>query len=268
MSVLDPSAVSFGDHLRAWRRRRRMSQLDLALEAEVSQRHVSFVESGKAAPSRAMVLALADGLDVPLRERNALLLAAGFAPGYARRDLDHPDLAAAMAAVTRVLKAHEPFPALAVDGGWRLVAANAAVAPLLDLVRDRALLAAPVNVLRLSLHPQGLAPAIVNLVEWRRHLLHRLRRQIHAACDPRLSALLQELESYPVRAAPRADGGDLAGIAVPLRLATPLGELSFLSTTTVFGTPADVTLAEIAIEAFLPADAATARALGVAEKEP
>ncbi|KAA2237200.1 helix-turn-helix domain-containing protein [Salinarimonas soli] len=254
-----PPVRPFGDHLRAWRQRRRMSQLDLALDAEISQKHLSFVESGRSSPSRAMVLNLAERLGVPLRERNVLLLAAGYAPLYPERPLDDPALAAARAAVDLVLKGHEPYPALAVDRHWTLVAANAAVPPLLAGVRDPALLAPPVNVLRLSLHPDGLAPAIVNLPEWRQHLFERLRHQIAITADARLARLLEEMERYPGGEATGA--ADHAGIAVPLRLATPGGTLSFISTITVFGTPVDVTLSELAVEAFFPADEATARVL-------
>lgn len=248
-----------GDQIREWRRRRRLSQMDLALDAEISTRHLSFIETGRARPSREMVLRLADQLELPLRERNALLLAAGFAPLYAERTLDDPALAAARRAIDLVLKGHEPWPALAIDRHWHLVAANAAVAPLLAGCAAH-LLEGPVNVLRLSLHPEGLAPRIRNLGEWRAHLLERLRRQAAATGDAGLDALVAELEAYPF-----PDGAgqldELGGVAIPLRLATPLGELSFLSTTTVFGTPLDVTLDELAIEAFYPADAVTAERL-------
>lgn len=262
---LDP----VGAQLRAWRQRRRMSQLDLACEAEVSTRHLSYVETGRAAPSREMLLRLAERLEVPLRERNNLLLAAGFAPMYKERRLDDPALQAARTAVERVLRAHEPFPALAVDRHWHLVMANAAVAPLLAGVAP-ALLEPPVNVLRLSLHPQGLAPRIVNLGQWRGHLLTRLHEQVAASGDAVLADLMRELADYP---SPSGIGehaeAETGGIAVPMRLSLPDGrQLSFLSTTTVFGTPVDVTLAELAIEAFLPADDATARALLQRPAEP
>ncbi|WP_034850408.1 helix-turn-helix domain-containing protein [Inquilinus limosus] len=258
------TAPSFGDHLRDWRRRRRLSQLDLACEADISTRHLSFIETGRARPSREMVLHLAERLDVPLRERNTLLVAAGFAPAYPVRPLDDPALALARRAVERVIEAHAPNPALAVDRHWHLVAANAAVAPLMAGAAA-ALLQPPVNVLRLSLHPDGLAPRIANLPEWRSHLLERLRRQVEVTADPVLVELLAELQAYP---APARGVAALAppeeahpDIVVPLRLATESGILSFLSTTTVFGTPVDVTLSELAVEAFFPADAATAEAL-------
>ncbi|MBK8160230.1 MAG: helix-turn-helix transcriptional regulator [Rhodospirillaceae bacterium] len=248
---------SAGDHLRHWRQRRRLSQLDLALEAEISARHLSFLETGRAAPSREMVLRLADRLEIPLRDRNLLLLAAGFAPLYPERGLDDPSLAPARAAIDALLAAHEPYPALAIDRHWQLITANRAVAPLVAGAAPH-LLAAPVNVLRLSLHPQGLSPHIVNLGEWRHHLLDRLKRQIAISGDQLLQDLLRELLDYPT---PVHDAGPAApgsAIAVPLRLRTSQGVLSFLSTTMVFGTPVDVTLAELAIETFLPADPETA----------
>ncbi|HYF52877.1 MAG TPA: helix-turn-helix transcriptional regulator [Salinarimonas sp.] len=251
----------FGDHLRSWRQRRRMSQLDLALDAEISQKHLSFVESGRSSPSRDMVLNLAERLGVPLRERNVLLLAAGYAPLFPERSLDDPAMRAARAAVEMVLKGHEPYPALAVDRRWTMLAANAAVAPLLAGVAERRLLDPPVNVLRLSLHPGGLAPLIANLAEWRGHLVDRLRHQIGLTGDPGLARLLDELEGYPAGAGADEPAHDYAGVAVPLRLRTPAGVLSFISTVTVFGTPVDVTLSELAVEAFFPADDVTARLL-------
>lgn len=242
--------------------RRRLSQLELALEADTSPRHLSFIETGRSSPSRDMVLRLAERLAVPLRERNILLLAAGYAPRFPERRLNDDELAAAYRAVQLVLKGHEPFPALAVDRHWSLVAQNDAIAPFLAGI-DHALLEPPLNVLKLSLHPQGLAPRIANLAEWRDHLLDRLRRQIDATADPMLAALLEELESYP--APPGGDHDRTAsgygGIAVPLRIVRDDAELAFYSTTTVFGTPLDITLSELAIEAFFPADEHTAAAL-------
>ena len=256
------TALAAGEYLRTWRQRRRMSQLEFALEAEISQRHLSFLESGRSVPSRDMLLHLAERLEVPLRERNAMLLAAGYAPVYAERSLEDPAMAAARQAIELVLKGHEPYPALAVDRHWNLVAANAALAPMLAGVADRALLEPPVNVLRLSLHPRGLAPRIANLAQWRAHLLDRLRRQIVVTSDPVLADLLRELSTYPVNntlaaidAAPPTDHG---GVFVPLELVTDAGLLSFISTTTVFGTPRDITLSELALEAFFPANAETA----------
>ena len=259
-----------GTLLRDWRLRRRLSQLDLAQEAEVSTRHLSYVETGRAAPSREMVLRLAERLEVPLRERNALLVAAGFAPMYRQRSLDDPAMAAARRAVDLVLKGHEPFPALAVDRHWNLVAHNALV-PMLMAGAAPELVKAPINVLRLSLHPDGLASRIANLAQWRAHLLERLQQQIAATGDAVLQALHDELEAYPMpqvsHDTPAVDS-DLSGVVVPFQLATPSGVLSFISTTTIFGTPVDVTLQELAVESFFPADAQTAAALAALAAQP
>lgn len=248
-----------GTLLREWRQRRRLSQLDLANDAAISTRHLSYVETGRAAPSRAMVLHLAEALEVPLRERNALLTAAGFAPLYRERPLDDPALQAARAAVELVLQAHEPHPALAVDRHWNMLAHNRPLLLLLDGI-DPALLAPPVNVLRLSLHPRGAAPKIVNLNAWRTHLFARLRTQVQASGDPVLAALLEELQGYPGDDGP-AGGEDPHAVAVPLQIRSAAGVLSFISTTTVFGTPVDITLSELALETFFPADAETAQRL-------
>ncbi|HET6467073.1 MAG TPA: helix-turn-helix transcriptional regulator [Geminicoccaceae bacterium] len=259
----DP-APSVGTLLRTWRRRRHLSQLDLASEAEISQRHLSFVESGRSVPSRDMVLRLAEHLAIPLREQNALLVAAGHAPAYRERPLDAPGLEAARRAVELILQGHEPHPALAVDRHWTLIAANRAVPHLLAGVAAP-LLRPPVNVLRLSLHPDGVAPRIRNFREWRAHVIGRLVQQIDNSADRVLIALLDELKSYPVPpgAKPFHPGGQaaLAGIAVPLELAVDNGTLSFLSTTTVFGTALDLSLSELAIESFFPADEVTADAM-------
>ena len=260
---------SAGSLLREWRVRRRMSQLDLASEAEISQRHLSFLESGRARPSRDMVLHLADQLDIPLRERNHLLLAAGFAPRYGERKLDDPSLAAAREAVRLVLKGHEPNPAIALDRHWHMVDANAAIGPLLADMADPDLLEPPVNVLRLSLHPRGLAPKIVNLFEWRSHLIDRLKRQLDATGDPVLAELERELLSYPSGPrTQRAQDVNLSAIVHPLMLRKGSDILTFISTTTVFGTPLDVTLSELAIESFFAADEATAKALREAAIQP
>jgi transcriptional regulator with XRE-family HTH domain len=251
----------FGEHLRQWRQRRRLSQLDLAQEAEISTRHLSFVETGRSLPSREMVLRLAERLDVPLRERNALLVAAGYAPMYRERPLQDPALAPARQAIETLLKSHEPWPALAVDRHWNMVAANRML-PHLVQGADPSLLAPPVNVLRLSLHPRGLAPKIANLAQWRSHIFERLRHQVHATGDSALAALLEELRAYPGPAGEEERvEGELPGVLVPLRLRTPQGTLTLISTTTVFGTPVDVTLQELALETFFPADDATAQAL-------
>lgn len=249
-----------GEHLREWRQRRHLSQLDLASEADISARHLSFVETGRAAPSRDMVLRLAERLDVPLRERNVLLVAAGFAPAFPNRALGDPALTAARQAMETVLQAHEPYPALAVDRHWNLVAANRMVAPLLDGVAP-SLMAPPLNVLRVSLHPEGVASRIVNLAEWSAHLLERLHRQCEATADPTLIALHEELRSYPLpaRKTPRRMAGE--SVLVPLEIRMGHDVLSFISTTMVFGTPMDVTLSELALETFFPADDVTAKAL-------
>ena len=253
------SVSPVGSQLREWRQRRRMSQLDLATDADISTKHLSFLETGRAAPSRDMVLHLAERLEVPLRERNMLLVAAGFAPVFSQRALDDPALQNARQAIELVLKGHEPYPALAVDRHWTLLAANKTVGLLLDGV-DAALLKPPANVLRLSLHPKGIANRIVNLAEWRAHLLARLRHQIDVTADPVLVALMDELREYPAPASRKPPTG-LDGVVVPLQLDTSEGTLSLFSTTTVFGTPVDVTLSEIALEAFYPADDDAAAAL-------
>ncbi|HEY7579101.1 MAG TPA: helix-turn-helix transcriptional regulator [Acetobacteraceae bacterium] len=248
-----------GDLLREWRQRRGLSQLELSLDAEISTRHLSFLETGRSQPSREMVLRLAEHLDVPLRERNLLLHAAGYASVFPERPLDDPALRVARTAIDQVLQGHEPYPALAVDRHWMLVASNSATNRLVADV-DAALLAPPVNVLRLALHPRGMAPRTANLGEWRAHLLTRLGHQIQVSGDPVLVRLLRELRDYPGPDAPHEV--DPAACVVPLRLNTDdAGPLAFFSTTTVFGTPVDITLSELAVEAFYPADATTAERL-------
>lgn len=262
-SAMDPSHATVGDLLREWRRRRRYSQLGLALEAEISQRHLSFVESGRSAPSRDLLLRLMRPLDMPPRARNGLLRAAGFAPLYAERPLAAPEMAAARAAVERLLAGHEPHPALAVDRYWTLVAANRAVAVLTAGVAPH-LLQGEVNVLHLSLHPDGLAPRLLNYAEWRAHILARLAHDVAASGDDRLAELLEALRAYPPPAGapgPAAHSASPERIAVPLRLRSAEGPLDFLSTTTVFGTAVDLTLADLAIESFFPANAETAAAM-------
>ena len=255
------TAPTVGTLLREWRQRRRLSQLDLANDAEISTRHLSFVETGRSLPSREMVLRLADRLAVPLRERNSLLTAAGYAPMYRERPLDDPALAGARQAVQALLAAHEPWPALAVDRHWNLLVHNRAVAPLLAGVAPE-LLKPPVNVLRLSLHPQGVAPRIVNLAQWRAHLLERLAQQVAASGDAVLGALLGELRALGGDDGHDGAHPDAGGVIVPLQLRAADGSvLSFISTTTVFGTPVDITLAELALETFFPADSRTAEVL-------
>lgn len=252
---------SFGTQLRDWRQRRRLSQLELATEAELSTRHLSFVETGRAKPSREVVLRLSEVLELPLRSRNELLMAAGHAPTYPERPFDDAASDEARGVVQRILDGHMPFPALAVDRHWNMVAHNGAVLPLMAGASPE-LLRPPVNVLRLSLHPEGVAPRIVNLAEWKHHILDRLRHQIWHSADPSLEALWEELRAYPGVASKtpvRTSSG--VPIAVPLILDSPVGNLSFLSATTVFGTPVEVTLSELAIESFLPADVVTAERL-------
>jgi len=268
-SALNPLAP-VGELLRHWRQYRRWSQLDLAQEAGVSTRHLSCLETGRALPSREMLLRLSERLQVPLRDRNRLLTAAGYAPMYRERPLADPAMQPAHAAVQRVLQAHEPFPALAVDRHWNLVAHNRAATVFMAGV-PQDLMTPPINVMRVSLHPRGLAPRIANFAAWRDHLFERLAHQIQASGDPVLTELAQELRALPLPPgeadtevqAPRG----IVDIAVPLQLHSPAGILSFISTITVFGTPVEVTLSELAIEAFFPADTFTAQALAALAAE-
>jgi transcriptional regulator with XRE-family HTH domain len=250
-----------GGLLRQWRQRRRMSQLDLASDAGVSTRHLSFVETGRAHPSRDMVLHLSQQLDVPVRERNVLLVAAGYAPIFPERALADPALAPARAAIDVVLERQKPYPAFALDRHWRIVASNAALPELYDGVAAD-LLEPPVNAMRLSLHPNGIAPRIVNFAEWRAHLLHRLRHQVEITADAGLIELLREVSGYPAGGAPPVPASRLDNeIAIPFRIKLAGEVLSFLSMTTVFGTPVDVMLSELALEFFFPADDTTAIAV-------
>jgi len=246
-----------GPLLRDWRRRRRLSQLDLALDAGVSARHVSFVETGRARPSAEMVLQLAERLEVPLRNRNQLLLAAGHAPVFEQHDLEDPEMAPVRQAIGLILTGHEPYPAVVIDRSWEMLGANRSVALLTAGVAPD-LLEPPVNVLRLALHPDGMAPRIANLGEWRGHLLDRLDRQIAVTGDPALATLRDEVSGYP---GPEHAAGAEPEIAVPLRLATELGELAFISTVSTFGTAVEITASELSIESFFPADEPTAKAL-------
>lgn len=247
--------VTVGELVREWRQRRHLSQLDLANLAEVSTRHLSYVENGRSRPTSAMILRLCERLDVPLRDQNRMLLAGGHAPVHPEHRLSDPPMAEANAALEAILQAHLPYPALVVDRHWELVTANEAAFSIIDGV-DEDLLEPPVNVIRLSVHPRGLAPRIANLPEWRAHLVHRLRREHDATGDPALRALLDEVG----HGAGEAAGS--AGLVVPLELRVSDDTvLSFISTTTVFGTPREVTLSELAIEAFYPADEATRKIL-------
>jgi transcriptional regulator with XRE-family HTH domain len=257
VTTVDTQNSTFGALMRTWRQRRRLSQLDLALEADVSARHVSFIETGRSAPSRSMVLKLAAALDVPAREQNQLLLAAGLAPMYSERPLDDPGMSAVRAGIERVLAAYNPFPCLAVDRDWNVLQVNAGTAVLLDGVPAH-LMEHP-NALRISLHPDGLAPRIRNLAQWRHHVIGRLRREAAVSGSAESAALLAEIESYP---GGQVDTAELGGVAVPLEIDGGDGTvLRFLSTVTTFGTALDLTAAELSLEAFLPADEATAEAL-------
>jgi transcriptional regulator with XRE-family HTH domain len=261
MTTALPLQRPVGELLRQWREHRRLSQLDLALEADISTRHLSFVETGRAMPSREMVLRLAEQLDLPFRERNHLLLAAGYAPVYAENALDSPQLSAVRAAVRQVLTGHEPYPAVVVDRGWNLVDANSGVA-LFTYGVAQELLAPPANVLRVGLHPKGMAPRVANLGEWRGHLLGRLRRQIAHTADPALARLYDELRAYPCdQPEPEIDLPGPGDVVVPLRIRHGDRELAFFSTVATFGTPLDITVAELAIESFFPADPDTASVL-------
>jgi transcriptional regulator with XRE-family HTH domain len=250
--------TGLGELLRQWRKRRSVSQLELSLDSDISARHLSFIETGRSKPSREVLVRLAETLEVPLRERNTLLLAAGYAPLYPERPLDASEMEPVREALDRFLRAHEPYPAVVIDRQHTLIAANDAVA-MLTAGCDPELLAPPANVIRLALHPRGMAPRTLNLPEWSAHLLARLRREAAITSDPQLERLYAEVESYPgVLTTLPASAHTGADIAVPLRLSDGEQELAFLSTISTFGTAVDVTLSELAIEAFYPANAHTA----------
>jgi transcriptional regulator with XRE-family HTH domain len=259
-----------GDLLREWRQRRRLSQLELACDAEISTRHLSFVETGRAQPSREMILHLSEQMEIPMRERNVLLVAAGYAPIFPARSLEDPALASVRRAIDLILEGQKPYPAFAIDRHWNVVASNRALPEMYQGVAPH-LLAPPMNGLRLTLHPEGLAPRVANLVDWHGHVATRLRRQIDLTADPALIDLLREFWEYPsAKLKVKTESHEVRedfpadGIVVPFRLHTVFGLLSFFTTTTVFGTPVDVTLSELAIESFYPADAATAEAVRAA----
>jgi transcriptional regulator with XRE-family HTH domain len=250
-----------GELIRTWRQRRNLSQLELSLDSAISARHLSFVETGRAKPSREMVLHLAERLEIPLRERNGLLLAAGFAPLFAERSLDHEDMAAVRGALEHFLRAHEPYPAVVVDRHWNIVTGNDALDVLLDGVGP-ALLEPPANGLRITLHPDGMAPRIVNFAEWSSHMIRRLRRRAAITADAELERLYGEVKEYPhVALEPPASESEASEIMLPLRIRHGAHELAFLSTISTFGSANDITLAELSVEAFYPADAATANLL-------
>ncbi|MFH8724961.1 MmyB family transcriptional regulator [Streptomyces termitum] len=257
------SDTGVGPLLRRWRERRRLSQLELALRAESSSRHISFVETGRSRPSEEMVLRLAEHLDVPVRDRNALLLAAGYAPRYPESALDAPELETLREGIGRLLRGYEPYPALVVDGSYTVVAANRALERLLAGLPEH-LLTPPVNAMRITLHPEGLAPRIRNLRAWRGHLLEQMERQIAFARSESLRALHAEVTGYPLP--PERPGEEpaeepYAYFALPLRIEHDGRVLSFVSSISTFNTPMDVTVAELAIETMLPADPATAEYL-------
>ncbi|MET7995513.1 helix-turn-helix transcriptional regulator [Amycolatopsis sp. NPDC005232] len=260
-SVKAPARRAVGELLREWRDRRRISQLDLSIAADISTRHLSFVETGRSKPSREMVLRLGEHLEVPLRERNRLLLAAGYAPAYGETELSAPELTAVRDAVRLLLTGHEPYPAAVVDRGWNLVDANTSLGVLIEGVAPE-LLAPPANVLRATLHPDGMAPNVLNLGEWRAHLLGRLRRQVEQTADGGLAELLAELREYPCdQPVPEVEIPGPGDIFVPLRYRHRGTELTFFSTVATFGTPLDVTVAELVIESFYPANPETAEYL-------
>lgn len=262
------AAVSVGALLREWRQRRNLSQFELALRSAVSARHLSFIETGRARPSREMVLHLAERLDVPLRERNRLLLAAGFAPAFRQRSFDESEMAPVREALERFLSAHEPYPALVVDRHWNVVALNRGVAFINRGVAAE-LRTPPANALRIALHPDGLASRISNLANWSGYLLARLRREIEATRDPELESLYQELVAYPGTTTEH-DPADLPNpndILLMQELRIDDRQLAFFCTFTTFGTPRDLTLAELTIVAFYPANPETAEALTVAVSE-
>jgi len=245
-----------GGLIRHWRNQRHLTQQELAIQCRISSRHLSFIETGRSRPTAAMVLKVCEELDVPLRHRNDILMAAGHAPAYTETALDQPSMSSIGQALIQILDGHMPYPAVVVDRHWNMVDANPAIDRLLDGCAPE-LLEPPVNVLRLSLHPNGVAPRIRNLPQWRAHILTRLDHQIRATGDPELESLRDELRDYPGG----IDPAPPHSLVVPLRISTPGGVLSFFSTTTVFGTPMDVTVAELAIEAFYPADPETTAAL-------
>jgi transcriptional regulator with XRE-family HTH domain len=250
-------APRLGELLRHWRGRRRMSQLDLASRSGVSSRHLSFVETGRSRPSREMVVHLAEQLDVPLRERNRFLVAAGYAPVYPESSFDSPGLDLPRAAIDMMLANHDPMPALVVDRSWNLVAANKGMSVFLEWIPAE-LLRPPMNVIRASVHPDGISTRIVNFEEYALDVVERLRRQVAASGDPELAALLDEVMAYPNFAELGSPAPDVPNVVLPMRIRTDGGTiLSFFSTMTVFGAPLDVTLSELAMESFFPADAAT-----------
>ncbi|GAA3293048.1 helix-turn-helix domain-containing protein [Streptomyces cinereospinus] len=258
--AVTPAGPGVGPLLRAWREERRVSQLELALRAGSSARHISFVETGRSRPSEEMVLKLAEHLDVPVRERNALLLAAGYAPRYPQTPLDDPAMDAVREGLERLIQGHEPYPALVVDATYRVLAANRGITMLLEGLPE-SLLGPEPNAMRLTLHPEGLAPRIRNFAEWRGHLLAQMERQIALRRSAELRALYEEVAAYPAPETGPAGGepaGPVCSFALPVRIEHDGRILSFVSSIATFNTPMDVTVAELAVETLLPADPATA----------
>lgn len=261
------TTTGFGPLLRQWRDRRRMSQLDLSVRADVSTRHISFLETGRSQPSREMVLRLAEQLGIPLREQNELLVEAGFAPAHSQRSLDAPEMAPVRDVIDLVLRGHEPCPAVAVDRAWDIVAMNQSAGLLAGMVAEHLRLPRP-NVYRMALHPDGLAPRVVNFTEFAHHLVAQLQRDVDATADPGLTALLEEVMAFPdVAVAARTHQPGGGRVAVPMQLRHPTGPLSLFTVISTFGTPADVTVDELAIETFFPADDHTAAVLQAAATE-
>ncbi len=281
MTTLSPD-TGVGPLLRGWRELRRISQLDLALRADSSARHISFVETGRSRPSEEMILRLADHLDIPVRERNALLVIAGYAPRYPQTPLDDPAMASVREGLDRLLAGYEPYPALVVDGRYDVVAANRGIALLMEGIAEE-LLVPPLNAMRITLHPAGLAPRILNLPEWRADLLAQMERQIALVRSPELRTLYEEVAAYPVESRGAEAGGGTGGgtgardggggdeteaggrgrertpsFALPLVIEHGGRVLSFIASIATFNTPMDVTVAELAVETFLPADRETA----------
>ncbi|MDQ2837801.1 MAG: helix-turn-helix transcriptional regulator [Actinomycetota bacterium] len=259
MTVMAAPSQPVGTLLREWRERRRLSQLELSIQASISTRHLSFVETGRSRPTPEMIVRLTEQLDVPLRERNQLLLAGGYAPAYPQHALDAPELAEVRRAMRLILDAHSPYPALVIDRWWTMLDANTAIPALIEGCAPH-LLEPPINVLRLTLHPDGLAPRIANLAQWRGHLLERVRHRVSATGDSRLTDLLDELHGYPggTQPTPAPLSSD---VVLPLRLRTAAGELAMFTVSAAVETAADVTVQELVVESFYPADESTAMAL-------
>lgn len=263
MTVIAAPNVKVGPLVREWRMRRRRSQMDLALDVGVSTRHLSFVETGRSKPSPELLLSLADHLDVPLRDRNVFMLAAGYAPRYRRTPLDDPSMSRVRAALQQLLDGHDPYPGIVIDRSWNVVLANPAAARLTASLPDE-LTTSKINVFRACLHPDGLAGQTLNFEEWSGYLMGQLRRLETMTNDPEVSDLLDEVEQYPTvvtSEAARDSTPEELPLLVPWNLRIGDNRLSLFTTLTTFGTPRDITLDEVAVELFYPADEATAQLL-------